>query len=627
MSLVDCRHPAAPPSGAAPAPQSLGEAKAPWIFNLDVARFGVIFAFVVALVYIALLFSSVHYSPVLSSFSSDETLIYYQAARNFNQYGFLNSMLLQDFSTSSLASDHPYVYNHMASGPEITVALLTRVVGENYAAVRLFFGTTFLIGLYFYIRFAGMLLGNLGLAGAGFTLFFLDPYVIMHWIEHPGLATFLFFAFFPLVAMERWRTTGRRGHLWASLGVVLASTFFIFYQLVILLGVAWFFLWTFGLMRLRKRELFGFYFAAGLGIALHIVQNMCFLGVHTALEEILLTLSNRATGHPTGPELVEYYQNLNVVHHGVHQFNAVKLATALFRCFNPMALLAVALAGPLCLTLLFLRGRRSHEASAPQDPATRSITGLLRLGLWIIPTVALPVLVFPAYSGDYNLQGCGHLFAAIACVALMNFTFRQLKDAYVKRASAAPLGPRLSLSWANLCIGLALGTIVLFIGYRQYREFGITRKIAVNNQYGFMTKLREHVEGKVIMTNLYPPVAGFFTREAVYGVAELDAVPEEGPLNPAGAYSKFLRDYTPEGRPAPTHYVFCKALLPGYAQSIYPEKRQRLYDRLATRFAIVYEDPVVTIFDLRQSESATAQRARTASDVPALSPVTILSGR
>src|SRR5687768_15408776 len=67
----------------------------------------------------------------------DEQLIYYQTARNFVQYGFLNSGFLHDLSTSSNPAHHPYIYSHMPAGPEVFVALLMKIFGEHWALIRL----------------------------------------------------------------------------------------------------------------------------------------------------------------------------------------------------------------------------------------------------------------------------------------------------------------------------------------------------------------------------------------------------------------------------------------------------------------------------------------------------------
>src|SRR5215467_7677722 len=46
----------------------------------------------------------------------EESAYTFISANNYLKFGFLNSGLLQDFSTSPYADDHPFVYNHMPAG-------------------------------------------------------------------------------------------------------------------------------------------------------------------------------------------------------------------------------------------------------------------------------------------------------------------------------------------------------------------------------------------------------------------------------------------------------------------------------------------------------------------------------
>src|SRR5260370_41375029 len=89
--------------------------------------------------------------------NAEEQTNYFQVARNFNAYGFLNSAFLQDLSTSSNPADHPYVYTHEPSGPEVLIALLTRFVGERYGLIRVLFLSLFVSGYWCYLRFAQLI--------------------------------------------------------------------------------------------------------------------------------------------------------------------------------------------------------------------------------------------------------------------------------------------------------------------------------------------------------------------------------------------------------------------------------------------------------------------------------------
>src|SRR3979490_2590253 len=63
--------------------------------------------------YAVLWMSIIVHVPLWGPFSTrDEQLQYYQVARNYNEYGFVTTMLLPDLSTSASSSGHPYLYTH-----------------------------------------------------------------------------------------------------------------------------------------------------------------------------------------------------------------------------------------------------------------------------------------------------------------------------------------------------------------------------------------------------------------------------------------------------------------------------------------------------------------------------------
>src|SRR5450631_2989154 len=67
----------------------------------------------------------------------EETAYTLISAQNFLKFGFLNSKFLQDFSVSPDKIDHPYVYDHMPAGPDITQALLLHLTNGSYETTRI----------------------------------------------------------------------------------------------------------------------------------------------------------------------------------------------------------------------------------------------------------------------------------------------------------------------------------------------------------------------------------------------------------------------------------------------------------------------------------------------------------
>ncbi len=558
---------------------------APPSFLANAVRSGSAAAGFVAAGYLLLHVISLVASPLLSSFANDEYINYYLAARNFNTYGFAASTFLQDFSTSSSPDEHPFVYDHMAAGPEITTALLTRVAGENYRAVRFFFAAWFLIGLYCYFRVASMLFAGLGLGGAGYALLLLDPLAVMHVIDHPGHASFPFFAFYPLLALNAWRETGKHRFLAAACAAVMASTFFLAYQLVVLNMVGCCMLWILQLLPLKKLDLAAVLLAMTVGVGLHVGQNVWHLGLSVAIRELALTFSNRATGYPTGPDLVAFYQSINVVHHGVHTLRPTGLLITFLHCVNfrvIKGLFVIALAFLVGKAVLWAveRGTRTPD----QSPAPRGPIVLVKLAGWVLPSILMPLLLFPAYSVDYNLQGNGHFFGALLGLGVVLVVYQNLLA-----TSRSPMTSKLAL-------GL-LGLAVVPFMVRQGSGVHDAYVKASADKFRNLNQIQKNASQKVTMTNMYPAVVGFFTHEKVFGVAEMESFPNEHPPDPNAAYSKFIVNWQPSTDCRPSHYIHSRDL-PGFGKSVNREYNERLRAHIAARHRIIYEDNQLTIFEL-----------------------------
>ena len=553
--------------------------------------------------YFTLHLISLTVSPYLSSFGGDEHISFYGSARNFNKFGFWASTFLQDLSTSSSPDEHPFVYDHMGAGPEIVTALITRVVGERYRLVRLCFALMFVTGLYCYYRFASIVLGTLGMVGAGYTFLLFDPMAIMGIIDHPGQAMFPMFAFLPLLLIYHGQRTNKQSLFWAAQVLIVVSTFCVTYQLVVLNMVSSLFLWKLGLFPLKRRDVIGIVASSVLGVLLHIVQNVCHLGVGLAIHELLLTISNRATGYPTGQELVLFYQSINVVHNGGHSFRPNALFSAYLDCISKRVLKEMALLSAvviLCKTVGYVV---SKPGSAGLTPALayrdllNSLSGFFKLAVWVCLSILVAVLIFPAYSADYNLQGNGHFLGAILGVGFFMTVCRTLVliPSTARSASESPsfFKPVLPTIAAGL-IGLAVLPFVL----RQYGSVRAAYREARTDKYQFLHQIEAYARNEVTMSNMYPPTVGFFTREKVFGVAEMESFPEGRPPDPFAAYCKMIAGLPMTGECRPKYYIHSRVLLPGFGKSLDPVYNEQLRLHIAKHHPIVYEDKLLTIFEL-----------------------------
>src|SRR5207245_1632534 len=221
-----------------------------------------------------------------------------------------------DFSTSSDPADHPYVYNHMPPGPENTVALLLKASAGSYRVVRVAFWILFLAGTFCYFRLAGLVLNNVGLDGAGYTVLFFSPFIWLRAMDDPLYAPFPLFAFLPLVLLDSYYRTSCRGYFYSMLGVGFLSSIYLDYLSSAVVVYCWIFLYLTRLLRVDGRHLLIFLGVMGCGFVAHLFQNFLYLGPSVFARELIITATNRTVGVPSKAALKEFYEGLGVVHHG-----------------------------------------------------------------------------------------------------------------------------------------------------------------------------------------------------------------------------------------------------------------------------------------------------------------------
>ena len=488
-------------------------------------------AAVVLAAYLGMFLVGLVRSDYFGPFSTvDEQLMYFQVARTFNEYGFLNSVFLQDFSSSPSTAHHPFVYNHMPPGPEILTAVLMKVFGERYRAIRLCLAAMFVIGIVYYLRFVKILLARLELGGAGLVLLLLPQTLMLHSIDHPAYSGFPFIAFFPVVALDAYHRTGRRHHYWLALLVVLLGSLYLVYQQLLMLFASWILLGSLRILRLDRAEVLALLATGSLGVVLHLLQSVFLLGPPIWLEELRLTLSNRMFGVPSTRELHDFYQSIAVVHQGFHQFDWRLIREVLQRSLQPVGgwLAAYVVIGSMAGGLVLARVRAS-------GPETMSALRVLPASvLWAALLIVFPLMVFPAYAASYQLAGANRFFLAAVVLLGLGYAVRECVRAVPRLASAEGLG---SWRW-----GISLGVLtLLLIGFvafglelrkAQRREF--TRSVRPALSAGADRELRELVgplQHRVAMSNVYPSVVGFFSREATFGGCEAEAFFPGGHIN------------------------------------------------------------------------------------------------
>jgi hypothetical protein len=142
---------------------------------------------------------------------------------------------------------------------------------------------------------------------------------------------------------------------------------------------------------------------------------------------------------------------------------------------------------------------------------------------------------------------------------------------------------------------LALGSV----GNTQWTNLkNVVKEFVAETPYASVLEVEKVLRGKVVMTNVYPHTAGFFTREAVFGGCEFPAFPVEGGVRPSACHTAWIKGYGRTVEVRPTHYVLFRRLFTGFTRCI-GECFERLYDHVGARHRKVFENELFTVFVLK----------------------------
>jgi hypothetical protein len=384
---------------------------------------------IVSLVFLSSVSKFPFYGPTTNV---EEVAYYYTSAGNFIRYGFLKTTFLQDYSNSSDPAGHPYVYNHMPPGPDIFVALILKASGGNYRLLRLIFWLIFLAGMGCYFRFAGLILGRSGWAGAGYAILFLNPLVLLWTMDDPLYAAFPLFAFLPILALDAYYRTGSRRYIYLMLALTLVGSVYLDYLSLLVVIYCWVLLYLTRLIRLDGKHLRMFLGIICCGVLLHLFQNLAYLGPALFAKELHMMLTNRILGVPSKETMKAFYQSIGVVHHGSTPLNLHGFVNNVFAGFSFPGRGPIMLTLALIVALVLLRNVRTNppggSITLPRGEATAVVGYFGRLAIWISGTITLPMVMFPAFTQEYGLYGVGlsAYFLAIGAIAVTSKAVQQV---------------------------------------------------------------------------------------------------------------------------------------------------------------------------------------------------------
>jgi len=519
----------------------------------------------------------------------DEMVQLYQGGRNFAQRGFAVDWFLPDLSTSASQLYHPHLYNHQPPGPQLAIGVLIRSFGENYALIRSVFATIFFIGLICYAHVARTIVQRYALGGQ-LALFVVAPVTILRLADHPVYSLFPLCAFFPLVAMHRYRESGKRMWLFATAAVVFLSANYLIYGPLIMTLVWWAIGTLLGLLPMDGREFLLMFALVVAGVALHLLQTVLVVGLTMFAKEIWFTLANRATGIPTHEELRALYERLGFVLFGGHQFSPERFKHALWLAFwFPGRFVVVAIFGGLFTIAL---GSEVWRLKAAGIHASREFVqtaaNMGKITAWIGSAIVVPLVMFPAYASDYGLYGTNEFLLAMLVALAVAIAVRFIRQARYPRST------KLVLS------ALVIIAMVWIVGV-QARAFAALAAappdwtVQSPEQEGFAW-VAEHLRGEVVMTNVDPIVVGFFTRESAYGGCHRESLARNG-ADPRRCFVRSFRTNERAGFPVPRAFVWY-----AFGQAFCRGDDCVTRAEIAEKYPTLFSTTRMAVFDLRPTD-------------------------
>lgn len=613
---------------------------------------------IVLLIYVAQVIALLKY-PYFSPPSNVEEGAYtYLSASNYNRFGFSATDFLQDFATSTNPADHPYVYDHMPPGPDITMALLLRATHDNFALTNILLASLVPIGFLFYLVFLRRILAQHDLYGAGIVAF------LTGWLQFPGLVSrpistpFLLLTFGPLVAIAQ--RNGKPGWLLpCCLPIVLLSSVYLDYAALAGVLACWVLLYWTQLLPLSRRTAVLVLGTIATGIGLNLLKNFVYFGPSLFFDELGKVLGNRIIGFPTQQMLHDFYAEHGIVHHGaplLHPLVVLQVLGANVTFAGGGALLLAALLA--VATTLEIRSQNTDRLTIALGSAGMTdLKYLASLGLWAVGSTVAPVILFPAFAQEVSQLGLTNqiwmtVFAAgLSLTALKRVAlgFRGLPFSSSLHVDSHSMALSLSATdgqqsdlrnlrqWATSNPGtvavIVLGMLSFWSLLNGLNFAARTRHgelVAVANIYRKspareLEALRKF-SGGYFMTNINTPTIYFYTRQPGFGVCGLDSIDAEGRVELAKCKIAFMRNAKRYAATPPAYFFFFKEAryFPGFADCLPSNAmvgQQELAGstdclaeqdkRLSTSYERVFNSDTFSVFDLhRPMNSANVPRSR-----------------
>lgn len=434
-------------------------------------------------------------TPFLTASAVEEKLYALQVAANFHANGLGATFGLSNYSTRTGAE--PFVYTHLIDLPAYVIYAL-----ESLTAIKYFFTLVNILAIYCFWRlfrnYASPLVAALLLACFALS----DSINMQHDHLHWPL-TLLVHALAALLALWQLRVRSMTPVFLAALNIIFAATFSWFAAL----DLAAFSV----LVALFNR---GRFHTAALAVCAVLVLVVCvagkilwnaaYLGLPVALEEITLTISNRAVGRPGYEDLQSFFNE-----HGIVLWGAPSRTLGFLLIYYVK--FGIGVAQTLAIGVLAVVAAASFRLSRARAILRREYPRLSILAAMFISLLAWD-LVFPGHSAGYTnplFQALGPLFGLILLACLVQQGLFSVPGVYATTNPARIIWAIARSTFLLLLIALLSATILL------YEKRALSYATMVRKEYGGPPQeVIRQLSGRTAYTNLSVIHLGYFANDA-----------------------------------------------------------------------------------------------------------------
>jgi hypothetical protein len=234
-------------------------------------------------------------------------------------------------------------------------------------------------------------------------------------------------------------------------------------------------------------------------------------------------------------------------------------------------------------------------------PLRATVSLLAKLLAWAVLSIVIPMALFPAYTGQYGLQGLGEFLLAVVPVVVLAYTIREVLRKERSLQSASVPDDVWVQGVALFVVAAVFLGAVMMLGRTQQMNLEVMGPAHLElNPNAELLEIGRLLKGKVVMTNVYPTMAGFFTREAAFGGCEMAAFGADGSVDPSRCHAAFIKGYGRGVRANPTHAILFRGLFTGFTLCL-ADCLETLEARLDNHHDKVFETKLFTIYALKEN--------------------------